>query len=57
MGLASCHQNRFTWHANLSSARSDNGVGWAIRYTSTYAHVHDMDMDMEYCTMHMSFDY
>jgi len=47
MGLASCHQNRFTWHANLSSARSDNGVGWAIRYTSTYAHVHDMDMDMD----------
>jgi hypothetical protein len=35
MGLASCHQNRFTWHANLSSARSDNGVGWAICYTST----------------------
>ena len=30
MGLASCHQNRFTWHANLSSVRSE-GVGWAIR--------------------------
>ena len=28
-------KNRFAWHANLSSVRSDNGVGWAIRHTST----------------------
>ena len=32
MGLISCHQSQFAWHANLLSVRSDKGVGWAICY-------------------------
>ena len=28
MGLTGCHQSWFAWHANLSSVRSDKGVGW-----------------------------